>query len=136
MPVWLELSSRYAITVPTSSRRCAPSAPDVVAEWQHCQFVRHAQEPHHEQLGMSLSCSVPDTDERIGRMSAQIKKAGAGRAPALAGIRNRRWKGAGVASDKKPALEGRRMGSRDLSRRTWRREDRSMLTSGCSRRPL
>jgi hypothetical protein len=22
-----------------------PPAPDVVAEWQHCQFVRHAQDP-------------------------------------------------------------------------------------------
>jgi hypothetical protein len=44
-------------------------------------------------------------------MSAQIKKAGAGRAPALAGIRNRRWKGAGVGRNKKPALEGRRHAS-------------------------
>jgi hypothetical protein len=34
----------------------------------------------HTQLGMSLSCSVSHTDERIGGMSAQIKK-------------SRRWKG-------------------------------------------
>src|ERR1700721_4414837 len=79
MPVWLELSSRYAITVPTSSRRRAPSAPDVVAEWQHCQFARHAQEPRHTQLEMSRSCSVSRSDENLGRRRAQIKK------PALKG---------------------------------------------------
>jgi hypothetical protein len=63
--------------------------------------------------------------------------------------KSRRWKGAGVgrnkkpalnarrhASNEKPALEGRRLSSRDFSRRAWRREDRSMITSGCSRRPL
>jgi hypothetical protein len=48
-------------------------------------------------------------------MSAQIKKAGAGKAPALAGIRNRRLEGRRHASNIKPALEERRLGSRDFS---------------------
>jgi hypothetical protein len=62
---------------------------------------------------LECACPVPFPIRTggLGLMSAQIKKAGAGRAPALAGIRNRRWKGAGVDRNKKPALEGRRHAS-------------------------
>jgi hypothetical protein len=51
-------------------------------------------------------------------MSAQIKKAGAGRAPALAGIRNRRWKGAGM-----PRIKSRRWkgaGAGRIRNRRWK----------------
>src|ERR1700722_7441270 len=90
MPVWLELTLTQARRVPISKRR-APSAPDVIVEWQHCQFARHAQEPRLTQLGMSLSCSAfPYGREEWSDESAN-KKAGAGRAPALARITTRRW---------------------------------------------
>jgi hypothetical protein len=77
----------------------SPRAPDVAAEWQHCQFVRHAQDPrrvpstttqkpalwfnlrvsHRLAGGRSRSgvCDAPTKNEN--------KKAGASTAPASAG---------------------------------------------------
>jgi hypothetical protein len=44
----------------------APPAPDVAAEWQHCQFVRHAQEPRRveQQEEARARFSTPSRDAR------------------------------------------------------------------------
>jgi O-succinylbenzoate synthase len=61
-------------------------APDVVAEWQHCQFARHAQELLRTQLAMSLSCSFADGNGKISGRERKIK-AGACKGAGL-GLKN------------------------------------------------
>jgi hypothetical protein len=82
----LDSNSRKTLTQNRDNqlKRCMAAAPDLIANGQHCQFARHAQELRCTQLEIGIPCSATlcgwvYSEARTGR-----KKAGAGKAPAAA----------------------------------------------------
>src|SRR5277367_1537470 len=101
-----------------------PPPLDVVAEWQHCQFARHAQDPRRieRQEAASARFWIPVSRCFAWICSRALKRDGDGNRSKGMKIKSRRLEGAGV-------------GSKRLIFAAARRRREGPVISGCWRKP-